>query len=226
MKLNHLFGVLSGVLFLAVALTWWSFMPHSPDLQFSGPSARQLIGSPSSSMIDNRPRSSEPQEPSENDAAPTLVTELSGDDTLERRCLQLAERDPREGVILALNTYASDTHPGLLENLVGQWATQDLQASHEWVLQQAPGESRDVLMERVAFVCSQSDPVTAARIVTDEMTPGQWQTEAAIAVLHQWALRDLNAAAAWASAFPDGPLRQRAINEIEGLRKARLAGGQ
>jgi len=226
MKLNNLFGVLSSVLFLVIALAWWSFMPHSHDLQSSGPSPRQLISSQSSSVIDNRPRPSEPQEPAEDHAASNLTTQLSGEDTLERRCLQLAERDPREAVILALNAHVSHTHPGLLENLVVQWATHDLQGSHGWVLQQEPGESRDVLMERVAFVCSHSDPVAAARIVTDEMTPGHWQTEAAIAVLHQWALRDLNSAAAWASAFPEGPLRQRAINETEGLRKAQLAGGQ
>jgi len=48
---------------------------------------------------------------------------------------------------------------------------------------------------------------------------------AAISVLHPGALRDLNAAAVWASAFPEGPLRQRAMDEIEGLRKVRLTGG-
>jgi hypothetical protein len=41
------------------------------------------------------------------------------------------------------------------------------------------------------------------------MAPGERQTEAAISVLHQWALRDLNAATAWTFTFPEGALRQR-----------------
>jgi len=225
MKRSQLSGILGAVIVLSVTLAWWSFMPGSYDLNSRGPSIRIVSVSQSDCSSEHRPRASAPQEPAE-DIGPNLAPEIQDKDTLERRCLELAERDPCEAVSLAINSHTSDTHPGLLENLVGQWATHDLQASHEWVLQQEVGEWRDKLMEHVAFVRSQADPVAAARIVTDEMTPGQTQTEAAIAVLHQWALRDLNAAAAWASAFPEGPLRQRAINEIEGLRKARLTGGQ
>ena len=224
MKHNHLFGIVSGVLVLVIALTWWAFMPHSPDLPSSEPSARRATTPQSNPISENRPRPTEPHELAD-DTPPKIAAEVPDQETLERRCLQLADRDPREAVILASNTNDFTPHPGLLENLVGQWAAQDLQASYQWVLQQQPGESRDVLLERIAFVGSQSSPVAAARIVTDEMTPGQTQTEAAISVLHQWALRDLNAAAAWADAFPEGPLRQRAINEIEGLRKSQQTVG-
>ena len=80
-------------------------------------------------------------------------------------------------------------------------------------------------LARVAFIGSQSDPVDAARIVAEEMTPGQRQTEAAISVLHQWALRDLDGAATWAFAFPEGALRQRAMDEIKGVRNMLRTGG-
>lgn len=224
MKFNYKLAILGGVLFSAIALTWWSFTPGSPDLHSSGPSARRVTVSKSNSASQNRTRISEPQDLAD-DTTPKPTAEVPTKGTLEHRCLQLAERDPRAAVTLAINTCAYETQPGLLENLVAQWAAHDIQASHEWVLQQQPGEWRDGLMERVAFIGSQSNPVAAARIVTEEMTPGQIQTEAAISVLHQWALRDLNAAAAWASTFPEGPLRQRAMGEIEGLRKAQLTGG-
>jgi len=209
----------------SVTLTWWSLMPRSPGLQTSGRPASRGAASHSNSIPENRPRPSESQELL-GDRLPKLAAEVSEEESLERRCLQLAERDPPEAVILASDTRGSSTHPGLLENLVGQWATHDLQASYEWVLEQQPGELRDALMARVAFAGSLSDPAAAARIVTDEMTPGQKQTEAAISVLHQWALRDLNAAASWAFAFPEGPLRQRAVAEIEGVRKTPRTGGQ
>ena len=213
MKFNHILGILGGLLFSVIAITWWAFMPHSPDLLSSAPSAHRATLPESDSVSENRTRPPAPQDL----ATPKLTAEVPGEDTLERRCLQLAEHDPRAAVNLAIET--ADTHPGLLENLTAQWATHDLQASHEWVQQQQPGEFREGLLARVAFIGSQSDPVAAARIVTDEMTPGQRQTEAAISVLHQWALRDLEGAAAWALAFPEGALRQRAMGEIEGIRK-------
>ena len=212
-------------MFLAIgAVVWWLSMPDSPELQSSGPGADRAIAPQANSVSENRPGPSEEQHLAD-DPPPKLTVESPGEETLERRCLELAERDPRAAVSFAINTRASDTCPGLLENLVAQWATHDLQASHEWVLQQPPGESRDRLLARIAFAGSQSDPAAAARIVSDEMTPGQRQTEAAISVLHQWALRDVEAAAAWAFSFPEGIVRQRALDEIEAIRNLRLTEG-
>jgi hypothetical protein len=154
-------------------------------------------------------------------AAPQVTVEAAERDTPEHRCYELAERDPRAAVILALDTLPSDSHPGLLPNLTAQWAACDFRAAHEWVLQQRPSEWRNSLMARVAYIGSQSDPAAAARIVVEEISPGWQQDEAAISVLHQWALHDLNTAAAWAGAFPAGSLRTRALAEIEGFRKSR-----
>ena len=50
----------------------------------------------------------------------------------------------------------------------------------------------------MAFLSALSDPAQAASFVAEEMSPGEVQTEAAISVLHQWALRDTRAAAACA----------------------------
>lgn len=142
---------------------------------------------------------------------------------MERRCLALAERDPRAAVIFAIDNGLCDTDAGLLENLAAQWAARDFPAAHAWVMQQDPGDWRDGLLAHVAYAGSQSDPASAARLVVAEMAPGPQQNEAAISVLHQWALLDLGSAAAWASAFPAGSFRQRAIAEIEGVRKSRQA---
>lgn len=45
-----------------------------------------------------------------------------------------------------------------------------------------------------------------------------------MAVLHQWALRDLPAAERWVARFPEGDLRTRALNELEGIAKYQSAG--
>ena len=55
------------------------------------------------------------------------------------------------------------------------------------------------------------------RFVVKQIPPGLTQTEAAIMVVHQWALRDPAGAASWVESFPEGPIRDRAVNELKGL---------
>ena len=79
------------------------------------------------------------------------------------------------------------------------------------------GEQRDRLLQRIAFVEAKTDPAEAGRLVSEQMSPGQIQNEAAISVLYQWARQDAAAAQAWAESFPPGDLRDRAINEVKNV---------
>jgi hypothetical protein len=163
----------------------------------------------------------------QEDAAAALAWAARVTDAAQRQqaqeiiCLTLAQRDPRRAVQTAIDTGLCDTDAGLLENLTAQWASSDFSAAHTWVREQDASDWRDDLVARVAFAGSQSDPAAAAQLVVGEMAPGPKQNEAAISVLHQWALRDLAAASAWANAFPEGNLRTRALAEIEGIRLSR-----
>ncbi len=68
-----------------------------------------------------------------------------------------------------------------------------------------------------------TEPAAAANFVVREIPPGSAQTEAVISILHQWALRNFDDAAAWVELFPDGEIRERAINELAGVRDYSLA---
>jgi hypothetical protein len=163
------------------------------------------------------------QSPSDAIAWASALTDAKKrQDALEIVCFALAQRDPRRAVDTAIATRLCDTDAGALSNLTAQWASRDFAAAHDWVLLQEAGNWRDELVARVAFAGSQTNPDAAARIVVEEMAPGPTQTEAAISVLHQWALRDLDAASAWASNFP-AAIHARALAEIEGIRLSRQA---
>ncbi|HXT12625.1 MAG TPA: hypothetical protein VN873_13760 [Candidatus Angelobacter sp.] len=130
----------------------------------------------------------------------------------EMVCLQIAETNAAEAVALA-----NDYEPGatnVLENLMMQWADQDLQAAYEWAAAKPPGKQRDALLSRIAFVESKTDPKDAATVVAQEIPPGPIQDEAAISVLYQWALKDPEAAMTWAQSFLPGTLHDRAVNEV------------
>ena len=136
----------------------------------------------------------------------------------ERECLALAEHDPLAAMDMALAENLCATDPGLLTSLLVQWAARDFAAAHDWIRQQEAGGWRDDLLARLAYLRAQTDPLAAARIVVSDIAPGPRRDEAVISPLHQWALRDPESAAAWAGAMPDGPLRERALAEIRGLR--------
>ena len=135
-------------------------------------------------------------------------------------CVAFSEQSgkPDQALELALQHGAEEGGDGLLENLTMQWAARETPAALEWTCHQPAGEWRDRLMARVVFVLAKSDPFNAACHVAKEMEPGPMQNEAAISVLHQWAMSDFTAASNWAETLPAGMLRDRAMNELTGLR--------
>jgi hypothetical protein len=138
-------------------------------------------------------------------------------------CTALAESDPRQAVVLALAHGADDDDDGgLLECLTMQWCERETAAVVEWAQTQPPGEWRDRLLGRVSFVLSKSHPAAAAALVSG-LEPGNVQDEAAMAVLHQWALQDSAAARQWADGFAETTLRERALAEISNLHHAMTA---
>jgi hypothetical protein len=133
-------------------------------------------------------------------------------------CMAVAEEDPRRAVTLALDHGADQGDgAGLLECLTMRWCERECETVIDWAREQPPGEWRDRLLSSASFVLSKSDPAAAAQLVSG-LVPGSVQDEAAMAVLHQWALKDSSAALQWAEGFAEPALRDRALEEISNLR--------
>jgi len=144
-------------------------------------------------------------------------------DALEGVCLGIAGTDPAAAVNLA-GTLSLDKR-GVMAELIQQWATVDLASACAWLRENLAGEQREELFARLAFVWSQTEPSNAAELVLDQISPGPAQTEAVMMVLHQWAIRNLVAAARWVEQFPEGQIRDRAIDELEGIARTQTASG-
>ena len=85
-------------------------------------------------------------------------------------CPQLAQTNPAAAVALAENCLGGGTNgvaQNLLDNLAQVWAGQDGQAASAWAMAKPPGEQRDHLFGRIAFVQSQTNPEEAARLVVE-----------------------------------------------------------
>jgi hypothetical protein len=112
---------------------------------------------------------------------------------------------------------------GTLDTLAHLWASKDIAAATKWALARPAGEERDNLLARVAYVLAEKNPREAATMVVNNLAPGDAQIEAAISIVHQWALQDWNAAKEWVDTFPEGPLRDRAQNEVAGIKEYKEA---
>lgn len=139
------------------------------------------------------------------------------DEALVRLCYQRAESDPRAALEIAISHRLEEVPGGVIGNLAQQWAARDMPAALAWVELQEPGEVREELVGRIGYLLSLRDPAAAADFVTAKTAPGEAQVEAAISVLHQWKGRDPAAARAWAERFPEGPERERALQEVAEL---------
>jgi hypothetical protein len=136
-------------------------------------------------------------------------------EALTDACFQIAQADPMRAVGLAQQfNLNKDT---VLQNLAQQWAAKDLTTAYNWIVAQPAGDQRDALATGMAFIWSQTEPVSAEQFVIQQMAPGSAQDEAVMMVLHQWALVDLTGASAWVQQFPENPLRKRALDELSGI---------
>jgi hypothetical protein len=140
---------------------------------------------------------------------------------LETACYKMAEKNPKEAVREAEKSKL--TQYAVFENLVQQWAQKDISAAYYWVIARPSSEQKNELLERIGLVWAASEPQSAAQFVIQAIPPGSQQTEAAIAVLHQWGQRDLVAAKAWVQQFPEGEVRTRALDELIGIEGYRMA---
>jgi hypothetical protein len=134
-------------------------------------------------------------------------------EALQAVCFKVAETDPAAALAMAL-ARGLEEEPGLIENLVAQWAGADAHAALAWVENRPPGAAREALVSRVALALAADEPHEATRLVEERLAPGPQQAEAAASVVHQWWRRDAAAATAWVDGLPPGPLRERARREL------------
>jgi hypothetical protein len=126
---------------------------------------------------------------------------------------QVAQADPAGALDLAqvLQIGLAD---GSFEHRAQIWTEDDPAAAMAWVKAQPVGPLRDRLLARIAWVRAQSEPAEAADLVLNHMQPGELQTQALLATVRHWAVREPAEAAEWIAHFPAGRLRESAEAEF------------
>lgn len=130
-------------------------------------------------------------------------------------CTKVSRSDPQEAIRLAIEYKLDDGANGLMGGLTAQWAQNDVASAREWAIGQPPGEQRNSLIESIALVMFDNNPANAAQLILDQIPAGESRDKAVLSILSSLAIRNPEAAQAWAEAFPEGPLRASALEELD-----------
>jgi hypothetical protein len=130
-------------------------------------------------------------------------------------CSALIKSEPALAMDLARKHGLFEKELEHAQNLVREWSSSDFSAALRWASSQPGHEQRDQILSRLILVRASSEPVEAARLVAEEISPGLLQETTAVAVVQEWALRDLKGARDWVELFPDGPAREKATERIQ-----------
>jgi hypothetical protein len=131
-------------------------------------------------------------------------------------CFKVSEVNVAQSVQMAVKDNLN-TMPGVLENLVTQWARQDFPSALAWSKNQPAGEQRDQMFERLAVIQSKTAPAEAAKLVAEEIAPGPVQDDAVVSVITRWGTSDMAGATVWVNQFPSGPLKERAKEVLSNM---------
>lgn len=136
---------------------------------------------------------------------------------LSAACERASRADPALALSLASNSpgFASSE---LVCGLAGNWMAVDRGAAEKWLAEIKDSHLRDRIWVEAARNIGTRAPADAALLAVEKISPGRLQEEAVISALHQWGMRDHEAAVAWVELFPEGPLRERAEGELFGTR--------
>lgn len=123
-------------------------------------------------------------------------------------CIAIAATDPTR----ALERVGENAV--LRGQLLQLLTAKDPDAAIRWASRQTDAVVRESAFADIALRHAEAAPEAAARLVAGHLTPGPLQDETALAVLHQWILRDPASARAWVEIFPDGSLLETAEAEL------------
>jgi hypothetical protein len=155
---------------------------------------------------------------SDSDAAWQWAESLPQDDARDAVMISLAYETSRENPELSVDRAEeipeSQGKSRLVEHAFGVWAASDPQAAMRRVEEISDPALRDASLGALAVSWAESDPLAAATKAADAMQPGAAQERTVSAIVQRWAQQDPAAVRHWVDAFPDGPLKRRALELI------------
>lgn len=121
---------------------------------------------------------------------------------------------PLDALNLARAMTAGPERDDIVTRAAGVWAQTAPEAAVAWANQVEDVALRQQAIASIATRWAEQDSVTAGNLAVNSLPPGELLDRTVIAIVQRWAMTDTAAATAWAKQFPEGEMRQLALNTI------------
>ncbi|MCD6049164.1 MAG: hypothetical protein K0Q55_567 [Verrucomicrobia bacterium] len=139
-----------------------------------------------------------------------------------RAVLQIADESTRttpvEALRLAAKLPSGAERDGLIEHAAAEWTTKAPAEAAAWAKGMVEGEVKDRTMVAVISAWGDTDPAAAAEMAISSLPAGRPLDDALVGIVQRWAQKEPENALAWVNRFPEGALREVALENISRLR--------
>ncbi|MCD6052789.1 MAG: hypothetical protein K0Q55_4211 [Verrucomicrobia bacterium] len=143
-----------------------------------------------------------------------LTTENDRHSALLMAAYEAIRNVPQDALALARELPANGARDELITHACSEWALTSPDAAAAWAKQITNDGLRQRTLAAIATSWSNHDPLSAASLAVQSITPNRTQDDALIGIVQRWVQQEPEATLAWVSQFPEGPLRDTALENV------------
>jgi hypothetical protein len=140
------------------------------------------------------------------------------DEGLIKIAYETAPKDAVGAIDLVADLPPSEERNAVVDHAAAQWATAQPREAAEWAAQLPKGAVRDQVLARILVEWAVEDPAMAAAVAVSQLPPGRLMDDTVISIVQRWTQTDPVGAGKWIEQFPEGPLKQTAMENFTQLR--------
>lgn len=127
---------------------------------------------------------------------------------------EFTRSEPLNSLRISVELSPSPQRDDLIRHAAMEWATRDAVGAAAWARQIGDDALRQQVLASVAMAWTDRDPISAATLAATHLPTGRLQDDAVMGIVERWVQIEPNAAANWVAQFPDGILRQNAVEVL------------
>lgn len=152
------------------------------------------------------------------DGSARWARQLPGDAERQRALISAAyeasRRTPVAALHLAADLPGSQPRDEMILHAARQWAANDPKQAIDWGQKIQDQTLRNQVLGAIVTSWSETDPHAAAVAAVSLLPPGRQQNDAVVGIVKRWKQQEPQPAAAWVAQFPQGSLRQTALESL------------
>lgn len=130
---------------------------------------------------------------------------------------EIARTEPIVALTVAIGLPADPARDNLVIHAAAQWAASEPTNAAIWAEQIPDAMLRQRVISAVTTEWAERDPHAAAKFAIECIPPGRSQDDAVIGIVQRWSQTAPTHAASWVGGFPEGTLRESAVDVLVDL---------